>query len=127
MTYGQHVRHLPVDVDKLYTEARRCIQTSSYTPAVLACRKLLMNVAVQQGAKEGQTFVEYVDYLAGEGFVPPNGRHWVDYIRTKSNEANHEIKLMSEDDAKQLILFSEMMLKFIYELPKSVPAPPSSP
>jgi hypothetical protein len=85
-----------------------------------------MNVAVGLGATMGGSFVTYVQFLADKGFVPPNGKHWVDHIRTKSNEANHEITLMSKDEAEKLITFVEMMLKFIYELPNVVPLPTAS-
>jgi hypothetical protein len=44
---------------------------------------MLMNIAVHEGAPEGQKFVEYVTYLADKGFVPPNGKHWVDHVRQK--------------------------------------------
>ena len=77
-----------------------------------------MNVAVSLGAKEGDAFVSYVSFLADKGYVPPNGKHWVDHIRTKSNEANHEIALMSKEEAERLLTFVEMMLKFIYETTK---------
>jgi hypothetical protein len=120
---GGNVAHLPRDIEQLYDEARGAMSSQAYTPAVLACRKILMNVAVSLGAKAGDSFVTYVQFLADKGYVPPNGRHWVDHIRTKSNEANHEIVLMSKDEAEKLITFVEMMLKFIYELPNVVPAP----
>jgi hypothetical protein len=55
--------------------------------------------------------------------VPPNGKHWVDHIRKKGNEATHEIALMGADDAADLIVFSEMLLKFIYEFPNRIPKP----
>jgi hypothetical protein len=84
-----------------------------------------MNIAVQQGADEGKKFIEYVEYLAANGYVPPNGKPWVDHIRKKGNEATHEITLMGSDDATELIQFSEMLLKFIYEFPARVPQPPS--
>ena len=45
----------------------------------------------------------------------------VDHIRKKGNEANHEIVLMEKEDAEDLLVFSEMLLKFIYEFPKRVP------
>lgn len=80
-----------------------------------------MHIAVEQGATEGLSFVQYIDYLSGQGFVPPNGKHWVDHIRKKGNEANHEIVLMNPQDGKELILFIEMLLKFIYEFPNLVP------
>ena len=82
-----------------------------------------MNIAVAQGAKAGLSFVEYVDYLSNQGYVPPNGRSWVDHIRNKGNEATHEIALMTREDANELISFAEMLLKFIYEFPAKVPVP----
>jgi hypothetical protein len=62
-----------------------------------------------------------LDYLANNGFVPPKGRGWVDHIRKKGNEATHEILAMTHDDATELVLFSEMLLKFIYEFPARIP------
>lgn len=119
--YGNAVAELPDDVGSLYDEARRCFSVSAFTSAVLACRKLLMNIAVAQGADEGKRFIEYVDYLADGGYVPPNGRAWVDHIRTRGNEATHEIALKTREDAEELISFVEMLLKFIYEFPAKVP------
>jgi hypothetical protein len=122
---GQPVAHLPEDIDGLYEEARKCAGAGSFTGSVLLCRKLLMNIGVQEGAEEGKSFVYYIDYLAEKGFIPPNGRAWVDHIRKKGNEATHEIALMSGTDASELITFTEMLLKFIYEFPGAM-APPSA-
>jgi Domain of unknown function (DUF4145) len=119
---GVEVSNLPLEVDNLYREARNCVAASAYTASVLCCRKLLMHIAVAQGDQPGKTFFDYVDYLATKGFVPPNGRGWVDHIRRKGNEANHEIKTMTKAEAQELITFLEMLLKFIYEFPSRVPA-----
>ncbi|MGM0825810.1 MAG: DUF4145 domain-containing protein [Pseudomonadota bacterium] len=119
---GNPVDNVPDDVSHLYDEARVCVSASAYTASVLACRKLLMNISVQQGANEGLRFIEYINYLAENGYVPPNGRGWVDHIRKKGNEATHEIPQMTRDDAEELVLFSEMLLKFIYEFPARVPS-----
>lgn len=118
---GNPVQHVPTDLNALYDEARRSSSQGCFTGAVLLCRKMLMNIAVHQGAKEGLKFIQYVDYLADKGFVPPNGKHWVDHIRKKGNEATHEIAIMNEQDAKDLISFVEMLLRFIYEFPSMVP------
>lgn len=118
---GNDVGHLPSELEAIYNEARRCVSVNAYTAAVLACRKLLMHVAVQQKADHGKTFIYYVEYLANNGYVPPNGKGWVDHIRKKGNEATHEIVLMKEEDATELISFAEMLLKFIYEFPARVP------
>jgi hypothetical protein len=85
-----------------------------------------MNIAVAEGAPENLKFIEYVVYFSDHGYVPPNGKHWVDHIRKKGNEATHEIALMTEDDARELLGFVEMLLRFIYEFPKLVPQPDSA-
>ena len=123
VSIGVEVKNLPTEVESLYREARNTVSVGAYTSSVLACRKLLMNIAVAQGAEEGKTFVFYVDYLANAGYIPPNGRGWVDHIRKKGNEATHEIVVKSQSDAEELITFSEMLLKFIYEFPSRVPQP----
>lgn len=118
---GAEIKFLPNDVEQLYAEARKSVSIGAPTASILASRKLLMNIAVSQGANEGLKFIEYVDYLATKGFLPPNGREWVDHIRSKGNEATHEIKLMSTADAEELISFTEMLLKIIFEFPNKVP------
>ena len=79
-----------------------------------------MNIAVQQEADEGQTFVYYIDYLSGQGYVPPNGKIWVDEIRRKGNQATHEIISTKEQDADQILGFVEMLLRFVYEFPSMI-------
>lgn len=118
---GNEVKALPPDVDALYREARNCIAASAYTGSVLISRKLLMNTAVAQGAKPNLGFLDYVQYLADNGYIPPKGKGWVDHIRKKGNEATHEIAAMAKSDAEELISFIEMLLKFIYEFPSRVP------
>lgn len=122
--FGGGVANVPEDVNTLFEEARRCTTHRCFTAAVLLCRKILMHVAVAQRAQENQSFVAYVGYLADEGYVPPNGRGWVDHIRRKGNEANHEVRVMTTADAEELVRFTEMLLRFVYEFPSLVPEPP---
>ena len=118
---GNSVNHVPDDIYDLYNESRKCISISAFTSSVLSSRKILMNIAVNEGAKPGLTFFDYVEYLDNNGFLPPKGKSWVDHIRKKGNEATHEIASMSESDAKDLTTFIEMILKFIYEFPGNLP------
>lgn len=124
-SFGGVVTNIPADLGTAYDEARRCTAQNCYTAAVRLCRKMLMNISVAEGAKEGLTFVQYVEFLANNGYVPPNGKHWVDHIRKKGNEATHQIALMGEADAHELLIFTEMLLRFIYEFPSIVPKPAS--
>ena len=107
-------------VKSLYEEARRCTSEGAYTAAVLCCRKLLMHIAVAKGAKPGESFVKYVEFFANKNYIPPDAKDWVDHIRLKANEANHEIVIMSEADAKDLIQFLGMLLTIIYEFPAKI-------
>jgi hypothetical protein len=124
---GGPVEHLPADLAALFAEARAAIAAGAPTAAVLACRKMLMHIAVDAGAEKNDSFLHYVEYLAAKGYVPPSGKTWVDYIRTKGNEANHEIVVMTSEEGRALVLFVEMLLRFIYELPALVPPIPAGP
>ena len=114
---GEDVAPLPDDVAAAYLEARQSTKVQAFTSAVLMCRKILMHAAVQSGAKAGDSFVNYVEHLSAAGYIPPNGKVWVDKIRQKGNEANHEIVLMTREDAQDILTFTGMLLKFMYEFP----------
>ena len=115
--HGNEVEFLPEDVAHLFNEARRCFAVNAFTSSVLSCRKLLMNVSVTKGAEAGKRFAFYVTFLEENHFLPPNSKEWVDHIRKKGNEATHEIPSVNQVDAIELIEFTEMLLRFVYELP----------
>lgn len=117
-TFGGEVNGIDDEAVKhLYQESRNSFAKNAFTATVLCCRKLLMHVAISKGAKAGKSFIEYVEFLSSNNYVPPDAKGWVDHIRKKGNEANHEIVIMSEEEAKDLIVFSEMLLKLVYEFP----------
>ena len=121
--FGNAVASLPKDVHSLYEEARSSIAARAYTGAALVCRKILMHIAVEKGAAKGKSFQFYVEHLANAGYIPPDGKGWVDHIRTKGNEATHEIVITEKTDAEELFSFLEMLLRFVYEFPARIPKP----
>jgi hypothetical protein len=121
IVFGSDVADIDdIEVNSLYQEARKCTSDGAFTAAVLCCRKLLMHVAVAKGAQSDKSFIEYVQFLADKNYIPPDAKDWVDLIRQKGNEANHEISIMKSDDAKDLIDFSGMLLRLIYEFPAAI-------
>lgn len=118
--YGEDVAHLPEDVKRIYNEARACMEVNAYNSVVLCCRKLLMNICVEKGADEGKKFIQYVDYLQENNYIPPNSTVWVDKIRKLGNDATHKIENRTEDEAKTALDFVSIMLKIIYEFPNRV-------
>lgn len=117
--FGADVPYVPPKTAMLYNEARKCLTIEASTAAVLTCRKLLMHIAVEQGAKEGEAFTKYVDFLVNN-FVTLKAYPWVDHIRKQSNKPNHEVILMDRGDAEDLLAFSEMLLRLVYEFPNRI-------
>ena len=125
--YGDEVEHIDDEgVAQLYTEARASFAAGAYTSSVLCSRKMLMNIAVSKGADHGKKFIEYVYYLRDKHYVSPDAVEWVDEIRKRGNEATHEIAVMEKDAAADLIDFSSMLLKMIFEFPARIKKPSES-
>ena len=120
--HGGDVSSLPEDIEPLYREARRSITVEANTGSIMLCRKILMNVSVAKGAPEGQPFIKYVQWLVEEGYAPRGSEGWVQYIKDRGNEANHEIKPMTEGDAIGVLRFTEQLLRNMFELPGLVPS-----
>ena len=115
--YGKEfILDIPEDIKILYNEARKCYSVGAYSAVNMCCRKILMHIAVECGAKENLKFIEYVNYLDDENYIPKNSKKWVDIIRKKGNETTHEIKISNENDAKILIKFIEIIITLIYEI-----------
>lgn len=113
--YGSEISNLPVTVESIYNEARSSYQAGAYTGVILICRKVLMNVAIDCGAKPHLKYIKYVDYLLDEGYVPPKSEEWVDCIRKDGNDATHDETSKNQTDAKKILDFVQMLLSIIYE------------
>jgi hypothetical protein len=53
---GESVRGLPEGIEAAYREARNFMSFHAYTSCELICRKILMHVAVEKHAAEGESF-----------------------------------------------------------------------
>lgn len=114
--FGPKVDGLPEDVEAAYSEARRCIEVHAYTAAELICRKILMHVAVEKGAKEGESFVSYINHLETKGYVTPPMKAWVDTIRLHGNASTHKLKAPEKERAESTVMFTAELLRLIYEM-----------
>jgi hypothetical protein len=118
---GTVVENVPPDLRELYNEARESTGAGAYTGAVMLCRKMLMNIAVKEGAKEGLRFIQYVEYLEENHYFSPKSKAFVTYIKDLGNEANHEIAPKTQDDALAALEFVRALLSHNYELPAKLP------
>ena len=106
---------MPNEIKQAYAEACNCLSQNAPTAAVMMCRKLLVYVAVQEGAeKDWNGYEQYVDFLKSEGHVPPKSHKMADFVRKIGNSANHELKPIDTEEAETLLNFMGMLLTFIY-------------
>src|SRR3989344_2565204 len=112
---GKTIKKLPENIKNVYDEVRRCMQSNSFTGAVMLMRKIIMNIAVHEGAKENKNFDEYVDYLCNNGIVHKKSKKKADSVRKLGNDANHEIENRTQEEAQNLFEFIELLLMANYE------------
>ena len=112
---AKKIKGMPDKVKQAYVEACKCLAQDAPTTAVMMCRKLLVYVAVQEGAERDlDGYVPYVNFLKEKGHVPPNAHKMVDLVRKIGNDANHELKPVDPTEAEALLSFMGMLLTFIY-------------
>ncbi len=115
-SFGPVLEGLPNDVEETYEEARRCFTSNAFTAVELVCRKILMHVACDKGAKEGQTFASYLDNLETQGYVTPAMRDWVKLIKNHGNDSTHKLASPDRDRAAGTLLFTVQLLRTVYEM-----------
>jgi hypothetical protein len=114
--FGPLLEGLPTEVEAAYNEARRAFSVAAYTAAEMLCRKILMHIAVDKGAKEGLTFAAYIDYLETAGYVTPPMRDWVKLIKDHGNEVNHKLTSPEQSRAEGTLFFTAQLLRSVYEM-----------
>lgn len=112
---GKQIKKLPKNIGVVYSEIRKCMQVGCFNGAIMLMRKLIMHIAVEEGASEGKKFIEYIDYLCDNNVVPPKSRNKADSVRTLGNDANHKIEDRTQEEAQNCFEFIELLLKVNYE------------
>ncbi len=75
-----------------------------------------MHVAVDKGAKEGDTFGSYLTYLENQGYVTPPMKGWVDLIRQHGNKSTHRLESPDRKRAESTLMLTAELLRLIYEM-----------
>lgn len=121
---GDSIANLPIEIQSIYEEVRSSIQAGAYTGAVMLCRTLITHIAqTELGASPRDTFTANIELLDNSHWIPPRGKHWVDHIKKMGNDATHNLKVFTEAEAKEILDFTAMLLKFGYDFANRLPAP----
>ena len=75
-----------------------------------------MNVAVDKGAAEGDSFEHYVDYLKNSGHITASLKDMTDTIRQNGNKSTHKIGQPDPERSKYTLEFTAQVLRSVYEI-----------
>lgn len=111
--FGANVPNLTDEVADLYRQARKCMSDRCWTAAAMCCRKLILNVAHQCGAKPQDLgrFVDAVKFLQTSGHVPPAWHKLADEVRQRGNEANHVLPNTTQEAAERVMRITAFILQ----------------
>jgi len=112
---GKDIEKLPENLNEIYNEIRTCMQNNSFTAAIMLMRKIIMNIAVHEGADKNLKFVQYVDYLCDNGIVHKKSKKKAESVKNLGNDANHEIESRTKEEAQNCLEFIELLLMANYE------------
>lgn len=116
--FGEAVRHLPsTELEALYNEARTVLSVNACAACVLCCRSILTYISVEKGAPQELTFREHVDYLRGNGYVPPDAQDWIEQVLRVGGTGEHALDLVTRQEAEVWLTLVEQLLRFVYEYP----------
>lgn len=127
LVFGPELQGLPAEVAAAYAEARRCMSVNAFTASELICRKILMHVAADKGAKGGDSFAAYLGHLETAGYITPPMKKWVDIIRKHGNDSTHNLTPPDKGRAESTVMLTAELLRVVYEMEhmaaKYVPKP----
>jgi hypothetical protein len=110
-------------VKKRFLEGEDAFNRGNWNSAVAMYRSAL-DIATKsmKDIPKNKNFYERLQWLHDENRITADIRAWADHVRIEGNNALHDPEDFVEDDAKPLRLFTEMFLRYVFELPGEVRA-----
>jgi hypothetical protein len=115
--------HTPPSVRARFLEGEDAFSRRRWNSAVAMYRSAL-DIATKgmTGTPPGTTFFQRLEWLHNNHGITPDIRSWADHVRVEGNAALHDPDEFEEGDAKALRFFTEMFLRYVFELPGEVRA-----
>lgn len=113
--------HTPPPVASRFLEGEDAFARTKWNSAVAMYRSALdIATKAMEGAPKDQTFFRRLEWLHEHHAITPDIRAWADHVRVEGNAALHDPDEFQEVDAKSLRFFTEMFLRYVFELPGAV-------
>lgn len=115
--------YTPKPVATRFLDGEDAFSRGRWTSAVAMYRSAL-DIATKgmPDVPMGKTFFERLQWLHREGKITQDIKDWADQVRVEGNGALHDPEEFSEGDATTLRFFTEMFLRYVFELPGKVQA-----
>src|SRR5262249_37842831 len=104
-------------------EGEQCFRRGNWNAAVAMYRSAL-DIATKgmNGVPQNKSFYDRLIWMRSENLITPDIRAWADHVRIEGNSAVHDPEEFKETDAKPLRFFTDMFLRYVFELPGEVKA-----
>jgi hypothetical protein len=111
----------PDSVKKRFLEGEDAFKRNNWNSAVAMYRSAL-DIATKgmPGVPVNKNFFERLEWLHQNHMITPDIRSWADHVRVEGNAALHDPEDFDGEDAKPLRFFTEMFLRYVFELPGAV-------
>lgn len=114
-------KSLPIRIQEIIREAKINYSTQCYRSSAVMSRRALEAIASEKGEAKGNLF-QKINNLRNNGVLDKNLGEWATEIRLIGNSGAHydPINDVSKDDANQIILFIEELVKYLYVMPAEI-------
>lgn len=110
-------KHVPDKIGNLYRQALDCEVRGNWDACGAMCRKVVDVATVNLGALRSKKLVDRIDDLEVIRTLTPALKEWAHVIRLDGNDATHDPDPFEQDEAHQIRSFTEIFLRYVYELP----------
>jgi hypothetical protein len=119
---GAQVEHLPSDVSRFYSDARRVLDAGVPDAAAVQLRKTLEASAAHFGINEGP-LVARIEKLIERGLITKQFGDVLDHVRKLGNVGAHASdETVDEASAKKALRFTTQVLRNLFEIPAELEA-----
>lgn len=112
---------IPEDIQEILQEAKTTFSAQCYRASAVMSRRTLEAITVDKGETEG-VLANRIKNLVKTGVLDKNLGDWATEIRLIGNSGAHfdPIKNVEKEDASQIILFIEELIKYVYVMPAEI-------
>lgn len=112
--------HTPGSVKGRFLEGEDAFRRGRWNSAVAMYRSALDIATKGMNDVPAGKFFDRLKWMAENHAITPEIRSWADHVRVEGNAALHDPEEFNEADAKSLRFFTEMFLRYVFELPGEV-------